>query len=284
MERSRRGMGVSLKAGIDVLERFDLATEAPTSLDNSVIGLALPRVTSAHAPFGKDDMRLNIAAVDDDFRDMSIAIISDYITAAFTGLPGVRTVVTHLAPKRWTKPAQKGGNEGDYDRLIDALRRLGVAASDEGLQLAIENNRTYWDGIDDDVPGEEADTEALDQYFGSAPDEWIGICQDVGLDNVRLCLDTSHATTWAQTLPLGQEREEGMTRFLRRPERIGHVHWNGNYLGDPRGRADSHLGVGADTIPAEFHRKIAALEATKLLEHWHGVDGLVAELAFIDSL
>ena len=75
-----------------------------------------------------------------------------------------------------------------------------------------------------------------------------------------------------------------MLAFLNRPELIRHVHWNDNYLYDDRGQNDSHAGLNRGTLPTEMHRKIKYLDATLLMEHFHGVDVLREELAFIDNL
>jgi sugar phosphate isomerase/epimerase len=72
--------------------------------------------------------------------------------------------------------------------------------------------------------------------------------------------------------------------FLKRPELIRHVHWSDNYLYDNRGRKDSHLSVGKGTLPKHLHEQIKKLDATILLEHFHGIAELEEELKYIDQL
>ena len=62
------------------------------------------------------------------------------------------------------------------------------------------------------------------------------------------------------------------------------MHWNGHHAFEPEGRLDGHLNVGAGTIPEEVHRRVRDLDATHLLEHYHGEAELRRELAFIRGL
>ena len=114
-------------------------------------------------------------------------------------------------------------------------------------------------------------------------EEWIQMCVDADLENVRLCLDSSHVCTYAHRYP-ESERQEKIAAFLSRPDLISHVHWSDNYLYEQKGRKDSHLSVGTGTIPIDFHRDVKALDATILLEHFYTLDELMEELKFINSL
>jgi len=279
------GLGLSgvTKAGAEDLRRLGLLTEIGQKIHLDEASALGGRVASGHAPFGIEGMRLNIAAVDDPFREMSIKMVTDYIESA-AAVPSLRKVNIHAAPRRWHREAQTSGREGSYDRLIDALRRIGAAARRHGIEIVVENNRAYWEGVAESTLLEEVDRDAQDVYFCTAPEEWIRACEDVAMENVRLCLDTSHACTYAQTFPEGEERWAAMDAFLARPELVSHVHWNGNFIDENRGRDDSHLGVGKGTLGSEFHRKIKSHGATKLLEHWHGLDALEEELEYILGL
>jgi len=272
-----------MNAGAAELRRLGLATEVGQEIDREALEPFGGLVTSGHAPFGTGGMRLNIAAVDDPFREKSIGMVAAYVEAA-ASVPSIRKVNIHAAPRRWCREAQTAGREGAYDRLIDALRRIGASAARHGIEIVVENNRAYWEGVSADTPVEEVDRDEQDVYFCTAPEEWIRVCDDTAMGNVRLCLDTSHACTWAQIFAAPERRREAMDAFLARPELLSHVHWNGNFIDDPRGRDDSHLSIGKGTLGEAFHRKIASLGTTRLLEHWHGAEALEEELEYIRRL
>lgn len=60
------------RAGLEVLRRLSLKAEAGMTVDIKTIGEFSEVLVSAHAPYLKDDQRLNIAATDAPFRRMSI--------------------------------------------------------------------------------------------------------------------------------------------------------------------------------------------------------------------
>jgi sugar phosphate isomerase/epimerase len=276
-------LSAPVKSGLETLESLGLLAESSMRDDIRVLDDYAEVLISAHAPAtAPDGTRLNIAATDDDFRGMSIGIITKFIDEAGR-YPKVKQVNIHFAPRQWIDDAQTAGQEGDYDLLIDGVRRIAAYADRQDIEIVMENGNAYWKDLDESVEPEEVDWTTRNRYFGSAPEHWIEVCQDVDRDNVGLCLDSSHTCTYAQTFPESQ-REERVLAFLKRPELIRHVHWSDNYLHDKRGRNDSHLSVGKGTLPTEMHRRIKRLDATILLEHFYTVEELKEELEYIDSL
>ncbi len=275
-------LGVTSAAGLDTLRRFGLNTEASMADDiDDMAGLA-DVLVSAHAPAVVDDMRLNVAATDADFRKTSVQVIVDYIDRA-ARYPNVRQINMHFAPKRWTDASQTAGREGVYDLLIDGIRQVAAFCERYDRELVLENLNSYWSDDIKGTPYDQVDWSRRNEYFGMAPEEWQQVAVDVDRGNVGLCLDSSHVVTYAHRFPEDQ-REERVLAFLTRPELIRHVHWNDNYLYDGRGRDDSHAPLNRGTLPTEMHRRIKYLDATLLLEHFYDVEVLEEELAFIDSL
>ena len=238
---------------------------------------------SGHAPIDIDGIRLNIGALDDEFQEFSISQIVDYIDKA-RRLPNLKKVNIHPAPKRWLHDNQTRGREGDYSRLIDAIRRISASAAEHGIEIVLENNNAYWTDISSDIPADQVDWTRRNVCFGASPEEWIQICQDVARPNVGLCLDSSPICTYAHTIADPERRRDVAMAFVSRPELIRHVHWDDNYLYDARGRNDSHACVGKGTLPLELHRVIKELDATLLLEHFYSLEELEEELEFIDGL
>lgn len=275
-------LSAPMGAGLEVLSRLGLNCEA--SMANSIddAGEFSEVLISAHAPLTAGELRLNFGATDDGFREQSIAHVIDYIDKAHR-YPHVRQVNMHPSPKQWLDEAQTAGREGDYNRMIDGIRRIADHAAASGIEIVLENNNIYWPGVPDDALYGDMDWSGRNISFGSAPDEWIAICEDVSRPNVALCLDSSHACTYAHSLPQ-EERAEAVMGFLAKPELIRHVHWNDNYLYDLRGRNDSHAVLSKGSMPLEMHRAIKGLDATLLIEHFYSVEELEEELDFIASL
>ena len=269
-------------AGVETLERFGLNAEASLSDDIESAGPSSDFLTSAHAPTKVGEARLNYAATDDDFREMSIKQITDYIDRA-ARYPRVKKINMHFSPKRWHDEDQTGGREGDYDRLIDGIRRIAGFAAGRELEVVLENGNAYWADIPDEVPWDQVDWSERNGYFGSSPEEWARVCEDVARANVGLCLDSSHVCTYAHMFP-PEQREERVMAFVARPDLIRHVHWSDNYLYDARGRTDSHALLGKGSLPIGLHRAIKGLGATHLVEHFYGVEELEEELEFIEAL
>ena len=296
----RHPLVATVKA-FDHIERLGLNGNADTMLTNEVEAMnAFSEVlVSGHAPSGLQartgSVRGNIASADDEFRDMSIRTILDYVDVA-QRYPHLKLVNMHFAPKRWIESessawstkfkTQNQNQTGTYDRLIDGVRQIAAFAEPRGIQIALENNVVYWfygNGIAEDVPAEKVDWAGKNEYFGVSPEEWTQVCEDVDRPNVGLCLDTSHACTYVHTFPEDQRRER-LLAFLAKPHLIRHVHWSDNYLYDTRGRSDSHASVGTGSLPTELHKGIKGLDAVILLEHFYTIEELEQELEYVTAL
>ena len=273
----RYPLGSQVKAGIDTLNNLHLNTECSMADDIEDLADFADILVSAHAPASVGDIRLNAAAKDAEFRTYSIGVVTDYIDKA-REYPKVKQINLHFGMKRWT---QRGG-EGDYQLQIEGIREIAEYCDSYDLELVLENLNAYWSGIEG-ASWDEVDWTERNEAFGMSPEEWIAICEDVDRANVGLCLDSSHTCTYAHKFS-PEQREERVLAFLNRPELIRHVHWNDNYLYDDRGQNDSHAALNRGTLPTEMHRKIKYLDATLLMEHFHGIDVLREELAFIDTL
>ncbi len=280
---TKHPLSAPVRAGIDNLKRLGLKTEffanPPVEQLRSFAELAI----SGHAPFSKGAVRMNYAAKDDEFREMSINEMMSYIDI-FRGFPRARQINMHFAPKQWLDETQIDGRFGDYSLLIDSIRKFADYSATWGIEIVLENNNAYFVDVPDDVPSDEIDWSKQNQVFGASPEEWIQICEDVSRPNTFLCLDSSHACTYAHTFADPESRKVAVLAFLSRPELIKHVHWNDNYLYEIRGRYDSHALLGKGTLPLEMHKTIKGLDATILLEHFYSIEELEAELEFIASL
>lgn len=276
-------LSCQIKAGLSNLNRLNLKVESSLGDDIENVEEFAELLISAHAPVTIGDMRLNYGATDKDFRNISINQIIAYIDAA-RRYPHVKQINMHPGPKRWLKPEQTQGRIGDYQLMIEAIRTISSHAQDYGLEIVVENNNAYWAGIPDSVEPDQIDWSTRNMLFGSSPEEWIEICEDVDMENVGLCLDSSHICTHAHTIPDKNERVSEVMKFLAKPQLIKHVHWNDNYIYDYRGRNDSHAVLGSGELPLEFHRTIKSLNATLLIEHFYTIEDLESELRFIRDL
>lgn len=275
-------LSIVWKAGREVMDRFGLMAEAPTELKPTVVDPIADVVLTAHAPYSDSLGRFSIGDVNDAVRNDAIGKITDYIEEAVRRFPKLQKVNMHCSPKRWaseTRPL-----EGDYERLIDAVRQLSKVAAKHGLLLMLENNRAYWEDVPDDLSPDKVDRTEQNDYFGTAPEEWRQIQQDVDRSNVFLCLDPSHACTYAHIFVENEKREAVMMAYLDAGDALQHVHWNGNDLISPVGRQDSHMCIGTDTLPLAFHQRIKGWRATLLLEHFYSPEELETELAYIQKL
>ena len=270
------------RAGRETLLRHGCHAEAGTRLEDPSNAGVEDLVVSAHAPYSNPDGRLSIADVDDGMREASIGEIEAYIEGAGSLFPNLQQINMHCSPKRWASESRP--LYGDYDRLIDAIRRIAGKADQSGLRVVVENNRAYWEGVPDDEPADEVDRDAQNDYFGIEPEEWIGIQRDVDRSNVYLCLDTSHACTHTQTVADPAERVDMMFRYLDAGDALRHFHWNGNDLNTAAGRQDKHFSLHEDNFPDDLHARIKSWEGTHLLEHWYGEEALEEELRFIEGL
>ena len=276
-------LSAPVSSGLDVLNRLGLTAESSMEDSLDEVGDFADVLISAHAPSMIGDLRLNVAATDDDFRRESIDHLKAFVDQA-SGFPHVRQVNIHFAPRRWIDDTQTRGQHGEYERLIEGVRELAAFADGHDIEIVMENATMKWFGVDDDTSPDAVDWTDRNVYFGMAPEEWMQVCEDVDRHNVGLCLDSSHVCTYAQSFADHSRRAEVAMAYVSRPELIRHVHWSDNYLYDPRGREDSHLSVGRGTMPTDLHRAIKRLDATLLLEHFYTERELEEELAYIDGL
>jgi sugar phosphate isomerase/epimerase len=278
---TRYQLSVQEKAGIENLTRLNLNTEVgwPDLENDTFWNLAI----SGHAPASKNGLPLNIAATDDDHRRISIAEFMGYVEQV-RKLPRLKQVNIHPPPRQWLDETQTAVRQSDYGLMIDGFRQIADAAATLGIEIVLENMIVDWARIGDETQAEQADWGDSNVYFGVAPEEWIQICEDVGRANFALCLDTSHACTYAHTIADPGRRAETAMAFVNRPDLIRHVHWNDNYLYDSRGRVDSHALLGKGTMPIELHRAVKGLDATLLIEHFYAIEDLEEELAYIARL
>ena len=276
-------LSAPVKSGLDVLNRLGLTAESSMEDSLDEVGDFAEVLISAHAPAAVGDLRLNVAATDDDFRRESLDHLKAFVAQAST-FPRVRQVNIHFAPRLWVDETQTRGQHGEYERLIDGVRELAAFADGHDIEIVMENATMKWFGVDDDTSPDAVDWTDRNKYFGMSPEEWMQICVDVDRHNVGLCLDSSHVCTYAQSFADHSRRAEVAMAYVSRPDLIRHVHWSDNYLYDPRGREDSHLSVGKGTLPTDLHRAIKRLDATLLLEHFYTAEELEEELAYIDGL
>ncbi len=241
--------------------------------------------SSIHLPWNDSDIgRINYAAKDPEFRGVCLQRIKDAVVFGSENFPALRLAVVHGAPERWAPHPQDGGREGDYGAFIAGIRELADFAGTHGMLLVLENNNCYWVNAEGKTAWQDAHPASDMVYFGCGPDQWLQTFHDADHDNLRLCLDTAHACTWAHTIPDRADRIAGLLSYFREPAAIAHVHWNGHHAFEPEGRVDGHLNVGTGTIPEEMHRRVRDLDATHLIEHYHGETELLRELAFIRGL
>ena len=275
---TKHPLAVPVKAGLETINKFHLRAETSLSDDIKFFEDFSGVLFSAHAPIDVSGQRVNIAAVNETLRDISVERIKKYINGC-SFFPNVSQLNLHFGYKLFD------GQKGDYDYHIDSIRNIAEHAADYGIEIVMENLNSYWavNGISDDISWDEVDWEGKIEAFGMDSMEWIQMCLDVNRPNVSLCLDSSHVCTYAHRFSEDQ-RQAKIEAFLSRPELIKHVHWSDNYLYDSRGRSDSHLSVGKGTLPIEFHREIKSLDATILLEHFYSEEELEEELLFIESL
>jgi len=282
------GLLIPTRAGSAVARRHHVLCEAPTNWDDPSVAPCADLLRSGHAPFAREG-RLNVGAVHGDYQAFSLRVIGDYIERA-KEFPSVRTIVVHPCPRLWNETAGVKHllrEVGDYGLFIVALQGLAERASDLCLDLVLEYNRAYWDTFaDNESYDPERHTNRVREYFATSPEEWAQVPADVGASNFGLCLDTSHAATYAHRFP-EPERLGVVERYLDLGgDRIWHLHWNGNTLKGFEGRADRHLPLGRDGLPAALHRRIRSLPGTRswLLERWVDEETLAAELEFIRAL
>ena len=278
----RYPLSAPMETGLEDLNRLGLTTEATAHRTVDYFrpfgGLAI----SGHAPYLIGDQRLNYAAPEAEYREHCLGIMLEYVRSVseFTRL---KQVNIHPAPRHWVDKRQATGRTGDYDLMIDSIRQIADLAATLDIEIVVENNNVYWERVSKETPVEEIDWDQTNQAFGTSPEEWVGIYEDVAHPNVTLCLDSSHVCTYAHTFP-PEDRIGAVMEFLSRPELIKHVHWNDNYLYDTRGRYDCHASVGKGSMPLELHKAIKGLDSTILLEHFYTLGELEEELEYVAGL
>ena len=282
IEIKRPPLSAMMHLPVYEIERLGLTVEGTASASLEEMNPYADVLATGHAPFIKNGMRLNPAATDDDFREDSIKTIEEYIDTT-TAFPKLTQINLHFGCVRRIDPEQTHGREGDYDLQIEAFRRIADFAGERGKEIVLENSVAYWNGISDDTNYDRVDWSSQSFHYGTDPEEWIQICEDVDRPNVGLCLDTSHVCTYSHMFT-EDDRVEVLFKFLARPKLIRHVHWSDNYLYDFRGRSDSHEILGKGTEPIEFHRQVKQLDAIILLETVCTVTELEEQLRFIESL
>ena len=282
IEIKRPPLSAMMHHPVDDIVRLGLTVEGSHTAGLDEMTLYADVLATAHGPYKDGDMRLNPAATEEDFREESIKTIEDFIdiTAAF---PKLAQINLHFGCVRRVDPDQTRGREGEYGLEVEAFQRIADFAAERDKEIVLENSGAYWTGVADDTPHDRVDWSKQSLHFGTDPEEWIRVCEDVDRPNVGLCLDTSHACTYSHRFP-EDERVNVLFSFLQRPDLIRHVHWSDNYLYDARGRNDSHEVLGRGTEPVEFHREIKGLDAIILLETICTVDELEEQLGFIEKL
>lgn len=270
-----------------LLTSFDMGLEVllePQRIEQAAAEVA-DLVYSVHVPWQQADTgRYNFAAVDPEFRQLSLDIMKSWLSQGAASFPQARVAVIHGAPVRWAGHPHPGGDRGDYDLFIAGLRELADCAESHGLLLVLENNNSYWVDRSGKFAWQDAHPSKDMRYFGCSPEHWLQAHQDAAHDNLKLCLDTAHACTWAHHISDHQRRTDALFTYFESPEAIAHVHWNGHEAYAPEGRRDAHLNVGKDTIPVEMHLQVKTLGVPAVLEHFYGEGELAEELAHIESL
>jgi sugar phosphate isomerase/epimerase len=252
-----------------LIAELGLGVEGAITADGEVLlpEPVVPYLFSFHLPFARAGTHLNVGALDDAVRREAIGLVQRAIDVAVQR--GARRGVIHpMGLGRW------GGKvAATWERTVAGLREVVDHASAAGLELCLENTHLYWDGVPQDAAPEAADRSGVNHIIGSTPAEWLGLWRAIGRDALGLCLDTSHAATYAALSSDPGEAERLLHEYLAEPALIRHVHWSDSWLCDPRG-----------TLPAAFHARVKALAATKHLEHVATPDQLRAELAHIAAL
>lgn len=248
---------------IDFLIKNDLLVEAHHPRFTTKPGWSAyePFVGGFHLPYSK----LNLADINEDIRRKSIKVMSEGID--FGCQYPLDRMVLHTTG---IEIDINGNKVGDYENLIDSLRKLCDHAKQKNIILCFEN------ALDT------ATTKLV--YWGVSAESWFNILKDVNHPNAMLTLDTSHAVVAAHRNNNPEKRLEELYAFLEKPDLIGRIHWSDSCLYSDKGKSDMHLIPGAGDLPKEFHQEINALPVTKLLEQNCSEDDVLQALEFISSL
>jgi sugar phosphate isomerase/epimerase len=263
-----------------LLAELNLGVEGSITADGDVRlpELAAPYLFSIHLPYSREGTRFNGGSPDETVRQDVIGRVTAAIDTAVK-LGAKRGVIHPMGIQRW-----EGSVEATWEHTVRSIAAVVDHATAAGLQICLENNVYYWSGVADETPPEQGLEQRTNHIFGSTPREWLDLWRAVDRPQLRLCLDTSHAATYAARSSDPDEAARLLDEFLVEPDLIAHVHWSDSWLCDPRGRRDAHLHVGTGTLPRAFHARVKGLAATKHLEHQTTPDQLRAELAYIAAL
>jgi sugar phosphate isomerase/epimerase len=274
-------LGIVYFAPFELMEQYGLTTEVLGAINQD--DPRLKKAVTLHAPWciWKTGF-YNIGDLDDAWRDLSIRAIEQSIRQA-AEYKDIKKIIMHPGFKQWCQWEQE--SEGDYDRMVSAIRYLADSAADNGLELCLENTSTIWEGVPPVTPAERADRSLVKRInYGSSPEEWRQIALDSDRSNISLCLDPSHAATYIQLEPDPLKRMDIAAKYLAPAELISHVHWSDSDIQQNAGREDMHLPVGKGTFPDAYHKQIKYLDATIILEHFTNAGDLQKELQYIGSL
>ncbi len=221
----------------------------------------IPFVGGVHLPYDG----INLASPDESIRSEGFRKIE---AALMEGCRyGIDRMVIHTLGTR----IQDGRTVGEYDLLIESLRKLAAFAKKRNVTLCMENQLMY-----------PPNTLRL---FGDTAEEWFRIRKDAACDNLLLTLDTSHAATSLAVYPTHRERLKHLYDFLKFPELIGRIHWSDSrIINNEAAGNDMHLCPGTGDLPLPFHSEINRHPAVKLLEQnctWQEVRNT---LEFISNL
>ena len=177
----------------DTVAELGFGVEASVSATGEV-GLPAshaPYLFSVHLPAGDDAGRLNVGAFDTARREVSIETVQGAIDVACNA-GASRGVVHSMGIVSF-----EGAEVGDWDRTVAGLQRIADHARTQDFDLVLENVVFYWPPVPVHIPAERADRSQCLYQLGRDPQEWRQLWAAIDRDNVRLCLDTSHATTCA---------------------------------------------------------------------------------------
>ncbi|MCX7045692.1 MAG: TIM barrel protein [Candidatus Sumerlaeota bacterium] len=293
MPETQKVLLVPVAAGLKVMERYGLLCECRCHWKDSNLSEFASRIRVAHAPLvmigNGRNYPINIASSNEPYRNASLKTLESYIRNAHLA-PNCQMVVVYPPAQFWNEDAGKPckiRKVGDYGHMVEGLRYLARVAAKMKLYLVVENYRAIWE----DVPAGEEYQHGVHhgqvrEYFASSPNEWGRLPAEVNEPNFGLCLDTCHAVTYAQRLPPGaREGFLGLYPAIA-GDRLWHLHWNDNIVGNNLGRQDLHLPLGKGTIPRKLHTELNASRSVKtcLFERWKHEGDLSQDIRFVERL
>jgi sugar phosphate isomerase/epimerase len=281
------------EAGPVLMERYGLFCEFRGRWGDAASADCADRIRAARAPSSvelKGRARLvNVASPNAQYRAYSLGVIEEFIRGVVHA-PECRLIVLPSAPRFWDEDAGQACSireVGQYGCLIESLKRLSIVAREAGVSLAVENHWAPWTEIADDQDfHHDVHHGKTREFFASAPKEWAGIPEDVAEPELGLCLDTSHAVTYAHRFPL--EAREGMLGLYLTLAggRLWHVIWSDNRLASKEGRRSLRLHLGKGDIPRRIHGRLWETPSAKTyaFPHWDHEGELADDLRFVERL